>query len=239
MTVPAYPLQWPPGWRRTEKGARTTARFSKQERQTRTAGDGTRSSWTQNKPLTIADAVKRVREVLTLMGVGDDDLVISSNLALRLDGMPRSAQAEPADPGVAVYWRDRGATLSMAIDRYDRVADNLAAVAATLDGMRVIERHGGAEILDRAYQGFTALPSPDSTPWFVEFGFDSRETVMSMAQHDAGEEMRPVKDVLFDIVKRAYQRRRRETHPDGGGTDYEFQRTERAWEQFKTEEGHD
>jgi hypothetical protein len=48
----------------------------------------------------------------------------------------------------------------MAIDIYDRVADNLAAVAATLDAMRAIERHGGAAILERAFTGFTALPAP-------------------------------------------------------------------------------
>jgi hypothetical protein len=46
----------------------------------------------------------------------------------------------------------------MAIDRYTSVEDNLAAVAATLSYIRGIERHGGAEILDRAFQGFTALP---------------------------------------------------------------------------------
>ena len=49
----------------------------------------------------------------------------------------------------------------MAIDQYFRVADNLAAIAATLEAMRAIERHGGAEILDRAFTGFTALPAPE------------------------------------------------------------------------------
>ena len=38
----------------------------------------------------------------------------------------------------------------MAIDAYTRTADNLAAVAATLEAMRAIERHGGAQILERA-----------------------------------------------------------------------------------------
>jgi len=51
----------------------------------------------------------------------------------------------------------------MAIDIYDTVAGNLAAVAATLDAMRAIERHGGAQILKRAFQGFKALPSSTAT----------------------------------------------------------------------------
>lgn len=61
----------------------------------------------------------------------------------------------------------------MAIDRYDKVADNLAAVAATLEAMRAIERHGGAAILDRAFTGFTALPPPRADrPWWEVLGLD-------------------------------------------------------------------
>jgi hypothetical protein len=41
-----------------------------------------------------------------------------------------------------------------------RAADNLAAIAATLEAMRAIDRHGGATILNRAFTGFTALPPP-------------------------------------------------------------------------------
>ncbi|SDQ25048.1 hypothetical protein SAMN05443026_0089 [Burkholderia orbicola] len=36
----------------------------------------------------------------------------------------------------------------MAIDQSARIADNLAAVAATRDAMRGIERRGGARILE-------------------------------------------------------------------------------------------
>jgi hypothetical protein len=62
----------------------------------------------------------------------------------------------------------------MAIDQYDRVEHNLAAIAATLDAMRAIKRHGGAEILDRAFTGFTALPAPmaGGKPWRQVLGFD-------------------------------------------------------------------
>jgi DnaJ-domain-containing protein 1 len=60
----------------------------------------------------------------------------------------------------------------MAIDQYYRVEENLAAIAATLDAMRAIERHGGAQILDRAFTGFTALPAPAAArSWREVFGF--------------------------------------------------------------------
>jgi hypothetical protein len=55
----------------------------------------------------------------------------------------------------------------MAIDQYNRVADNLAAIAATLGAMRAIDRHGGAQILDRAFTGFTALPPQSAAHWAI------------------------------------------------------------------------
>ena len=91
------------------------------------------------------------------LGVHQDDVVVSTNLQTRLDGLPRSNQARPGDPGVCVYWKPAKSPMRcMAVDRYDEVQDNLAAVAATLEAMRSIERHGGAAILDRAFTGFAA-----------------------------------------------------------------------------------
>jgi hypothetical protein len=54
----------------------------------------------------------------------------------------------------------------MAIDLYDRVADNLAAIAASLEALRAIERHGGAQIMERAFLGFAQLPA-STKPWRV------------------------------------------------------------------------
>jgi hypothetical protein len=84
----------------------------------------------------------------------------------------------------------------MAIDRYERVADNLAAIAATLEAMRAIERHGGAEILDRAFTGFAALPAPEQ-PW----------------QTLGLETSRPTRDQ----VEEAHRRLAMKHHPDRGG----------------------
>jgi hypothetical protein len=207
MTIPAYPLQWPTGWKRTTPGLRTTARFVKKERQYNNVSN---SSWMRSRELSIADGVERVRAELQRMGIHADDLVISSNLELRLDGFPKSSQREPVDPGIAVYWTDCGDTRCMAIDRYDRVADNLAAVAATLDAMRAIERHGGAEILNRAFTGFTALPSSAESWW----GILGVEPNARRVEIDA-----------------AYRRRRSEAHPDKGGDAADFDAVQRAYEQ--------
>lgn len=152
--ISRYPLQWPDGWPRA--AMRKRAQFSTK----RNLPPG--QTW-GSKSLSVGDATTRVLQELARMGVVDGDAVISTNIALRLDGLPRSGQGEPHDPGVAVYWETaRGDRKVMAIDIYDRVADNLAAVAATLDAMRAIERHGGAQILERAFTGFDALPPPKS-----------------------------------------------------------------------------
>jgi hypothetical protein len=212
MTIPAYPLQWPAGWKRMPAADRGRAKFGKQKtvQSSYVQPDGSRSTWKQKGEVTIADGVERVRSELLRMGVRDDDLVISSNLELRLDGLPRSGQREPTDPGIAVYWRDFAETRCMAIDRYDRVADNLAAVAATLEAMRAIERHGGAEILNRAFTGFAALPGPGSS------------------EHWA--------DVLDrEDPEGSYRRLRSQHHPDRGGDAEQFRRVQQAFERYQQE----
>ncbi|WP_207000630.1 J domain-containing protein [Trinickia mobilis] len=146
------------------------------------------------------DGVERVLLELSRFGIGRDDIVISTNIPTRLDGLPRSDQKAPDDPGVAVYWRTRkGDHRVMAIDRYQKVADNLAAVAATLDAMRAIERHGGAQILDRAFTGFTALPAPGAPRnWREVIGVGPG-----------------VRDMA--TVRAEYRRRAQEHHPDRPG----------------------
>ena len=201
MTPTRFPLYWPAGWKRIT--ARASANFSK-----------------YGKPLSVFDGVQRVLVELGRMGIAEPDVVVSTNVETRLDGLPRSDRAAPADPGVAVYWQPRkGPMRCMAVDRYDKVPDNLAAIAATLDAMRAIERHGGATVLDRAFAGFTALPAPNApASWWITLGVDQR----------AG----------ADEVERAHKYLRGLAHPDrAGGSDARFDAVNKAYEQFKQERG--
>lgn len=246
MTIPAYPLQWPAGWKRTEAHHRTPARFGKKRtvQSSFTQSDGTRSSYTRMGEVSIADAVSRIRGELVRMGIDDDNLVISTNLLLRLDGLPRSSQRDPDDPGVAVYWSDPAMPGNpprcMAIDRYDRVADNLAAVAATLDAMRAIERHGGAAVLERAFTGFTALPAPEvKDPWWEVLGWRTRAMLLS-AGVDRGllQSCNPF-EAERQLVVDAYRRLRSKHHPDKpGGDAAEFRRVQAAYDQYQQESDH-
>lgn len=212
MTITAYPLAWPLGWKRTEAGRRQVARFS------------TKSRGRYAVQLSIADGVGRVLEELERMGLSRNDIVISTNVETRLDGLPRSDRAEPGDSGVAVYWRPKkGGNKVMAIDQYTRVADNLAAIAATLEAMRAIERHGGAAILERAFTGFVALPAPSATgprPWRVVLG------------------VQLAKGMTADDLKDFYRRAASAAHPDKGGSDEAMAAVNAAYEQAKLELGY-
>lgn len=170
----AYPLSWPDGWKRTQSSMRTQAQFNKSAR---IEAPGEMPAYSAKKRLAVADAVQRLLRELSLMGVPDWNVIISTNVPLRLDGMPRSDK-EPADPGAAVYWKkgDKQAMRCMAIDRYTRVADNLAAIAATLEAMRAIERHGGGTILERAFLGFAALPERATQHWREVLGIEGNAT---------------------------------------------------------------
>lgn len=215
MTIPAYPLQWPVGWARSHPMEKRHGKFKSRAGGYRGYGDQKR--WESAQDLTIADAITRVRAELQRMGISDDDIVVSSNLHLRLDGWPRSQQREPEDVGVAVYWRDRGQERCMAIDRYYAVADNIGAIAATLEAMRAIERHGGATILDRAFTGFTALPAP-ADPWHEVLGVSPTWSV--------------------DEVIEAYRRLRSEHHLDRNGDPDRFIEVQHAYDTYLDERAH-
>jgi hypothetical protein len=88
---------------------------------------------------------------------------VSSNIALRLDGLPRSNQPRPDDPGVGVYFQLNGKPIALACDHYDSPEANIAAVAKHIEAMRAMERHGVGS-LEQMFAGFMALPpamSPD------------------------------------------------------------------------------
>ncbi|WP_313080549.1 hypothetical protein [Pulveribacter sp.] len=196
MTIAAYPLAWPAGWKRTPAHEQAVGRFS-------VSKQSSYGHWKSRESLTVAEATSRLLDELQRMGAQREDIVLSTNLALRLDGLPRSGQAQPRDPGAAVYWRDpfNGQPRCMAIDRYTLVAQNIAALAATLEAMRAIERHGGGEVLERTFTGFAALPAPG-----------------------APRDWRAVLELL-DLplptradVERAYRRLAGQHHPDKGGS---------------------
>lgn len=190
--IEAYPLCWPSGWKRTPPGARKYGRFSVGSRSYMAGAPRARE-------LTVSDGVERVFAELRKMGIHERTIVISTNVRPTLAGIPRSGEKQPADPGAAVYWQEwNDAKRVMAIDIYTKLPDNLGAIAATLDAMRAIERHGGAQVLERAFTGFVALPAPGAmVSWRDVLGVGN--------------------DCTVEEARRAFRVLASAAHPDKGG----------------------
>lgn len=196
----AYPLAWPAGRPRTPTEQRQSARFKSSERQYHTTG----GSYLSHKPLSVWKAIERVNleieRMQRSMGSRFWKPVISTNIETRQDGQPRSDRRDPVDPGVAIYFRVNTKDYCMPCDRWDRVADNIAAIAGHIEAIRKIERYG-VQTLDAAFSGFEALPAPGNRPW---------RQVLEL--HRAGA-------VSLADAEQAFRRLARERHPDrqGGG----------------------
>lgn len=171
MTI-AYPLQWPFGIKRTPPLHRRPAMFGKMKTVRSTGPSGQALGWNKKESLTVADAASRL--YLALEKLGADSVVISSNLTLNLDGSPRSSQREPDDVGVCLYFRREGHQYALPCDKWDRTADNLAAIAGHIEAIRSQERWG-VGTTEQAFAGFEALPPPKT--WRDVLGFSPARPV--------------------------------------------------------------
>lgn len=185
--IEAFPLYWPEGRKRTGHFSRENARFDMSFARAR-------------------DEV--VRQIELMCGKYDwmrreAGLVISTNIPLRRDGLPLASAKAPADPGVAVYFTYKKQQVCFACDRWNKVEDNMQAIAKTIDALRGVARWGTGDMMEAAFKGFTALPAP---------GADTARgwrTVMGFAEGE-----RPsLSDVEARFRKLAMQR-----HQDRGGT---------------------
>lgn len=209
--VQAYPLHWPPGIARTPISKMQRARFSRRL---------TDHAYKNKEQLTLAQAKKRLHDELRRLGARD--VVISTNVVLRLDGEPRSGQREPDDPGVAVYWTQGKERRCIPCDRWDRVPDNMAAVAAAIGALRGLDRWVNESVVSAAFTGFNALPSPQAfaEDWRAVFGLDPDEAVTAAD------------------IQELYRRAAMTAHPDRGGSEGAMARVNRARERALQEIGH-
>jgi len=188
-TVAPYPLQWPSG--RPRCASRRRAAFNKKS--------VNRHGWAESQQLSVSDALGRLQSELDRLGARYS--VISTNLEPRLDGMPKSGQREPADPGVALYFDLSGKPHCMPCDTFDRVADNIVAIAKHIEATRAIERYGVAT-MSEMFAGFAALPPPGAKrPWQDVLGITA-----------------PAAAIDRSAIESAFRAKARAAHPDAGGS---------------------
>lgn len=160
----AYPLLWPEGRPRRAPAQRKPGKFHRTERVYSSGG-----SYNRKLDMTIAAAIARLQDELDRIHARY--VVVSANVELRLDGLPRSGAREPDDPAIAVYFQLDGRPHCLPCDTYTTVAANIAAVAAHIEATRAIERHGVASVAEM-FSGFAALPAPsDVRQWRTSLGF--------------------------------------------------------------------
>lgn len=137
-----FPLSWPAAYPRTK--FRSRARF---------------------KVKSFINSVEQLYRELRSMGASS--VVVSTNIPIRNDGMPYSNPPRLTDPGVAIYFQLEGRPMSMACDKWDYVEHNMHALELTIEAMRGLDRWGASDMLNRVFQGFTALPAPTPVePWW-------------------------------------------------------------------------
>ncbi|MBL8752248.1 MAG: J domain-containing protein [Planctomycetes bacterium] len=204
----AWPLHWPAGRPRTPRHQRKRNPL-----------------W---KGATVSTACAEIEREVELMG--GVELVISTNLALRIDGLPRGGQPEPEDAGACAYFERNGRRIALACDRWASVRENLRAIGMHLAAIRGQERWGVGD-LDAAFAGYQALPAPDvDRAWWDVLGLD--RTTAAHLRHRPFDERREV------LVAR-FRARAKNVHPDSGGTQEAFVELQKAYETARLELGVD
>jgi hypothetical protein len=191
--IEAYPLYYPKGKPRTASWRREQSRFN----------------------TTFGAARDSLMEELRRLGA--KNIVLSTNIELRRDGLPYASAKEPDDPGAAVYFLYQGKQYCFACDRWKLVKENIQAICKTIEAIRGINRWGTGDMLAAAFKGFQQLPEPEK--WWAIIGVNQGESL--------------------EVIEATYRAKARECHPDRGGSNEAMARLNNAIEQARKEKASD
>lgn len=200
--IESYPLYWPEGRPRTSQYSRERARFD-------TSFARARDELIRQVELMTGKWVYQIKEA---------NLIISTNLPLRRDGLPLASAKTPDDPGVAVYFNYHKKQVCFACDRWRQIEHNMQAIVKTIDALRGISRWGTGDMMEAAFKGFTALPSSVSRSWREVIGVGQNERDLA-------------------IVRGFYRSMASRLHPDRGGSDAQMSELNLAMQAAERELG--
>ena len=155
-----------------------------------------------------------------MTAVDQDSVILSTNIELRLDGLPYSNRRSPEDVGAAVYFSRNDKNQCIAVDKYDRVADNISAIAKAVKCLRSLERYGADQVLERAFVNLNALPAPE------------QKTTRSWRSILGGYRGNDINE-----VQKIYRKMRSAAHQDNGGRTNVFHQVQEAWDSAQRELG--
>lgn len=196
MSTQQYPLQWPMGRERNQ-----------------------RPEPSKFKPGSIYSEAQSIFREIELMG--GRDIIISSNMQYRQDGLPYTRQ-NVHDTGVAVYFKQNGEEQCIPCDNWITLEENMRAIAKTIEAMRGIERWGGKALMNAAFSGFKQLPPTTIIMPAPDRPKRRWHEVLGISQ-----------DADAPTVKQAYRKAQSLAHPDAGGSSYDFQEVQHAFEEWK------
>lgn len=160
--------------------------------------------------------------------MGATHVVLSTNIELRRDGLPKVTRAQPDDKGVAVYFTRDGKQQCIPCDQWNKVEDNIQAIRKTVQALRGIERWGAKSFVDAAFMGFQALPPASSETEQMS----AEQAALFIAQH--GGHSASAGSDEYDLIDNptlrnaVYKKAAKKLHPDAGGSHDLFQRLQEA-----------
>lgn len=202
----AFPLQWPEGWPRTP--------VSRRHRN---------YAYKVTPDRALSDLIDSLRK----LGIVRGSVVVSTNVPTRRDGLPYADARVPEDSGVAVYWASNAhGERVIACDRWQLVHENIRAIGLAVDGLRMIDRAGASQILQRAFSAFGALPAspeaaPRARPWW---------DVLELPES-------AINAFSIPVVVARYRELAAKAHPDKGGSEAAMVELNAALEQARAHYG--
>lgn len=188
--IEAYPLQWPIGYKRAAN--KTHAQFK------------------------TAFAKARDGIIYELKRMGATDIIISTNVPLKRDGLPYAvpfgSKNVTDDTGIAVYFTFNKQQKVICCDAYHTLDDNMQAINKAVEALRGIDRWKCSDIINQTFTGFKAIPeNVETETWYQILGVNKMANTVQ--------------------IKEAYFKKAKETHPDSGGNTESFNKVRRAYEQ--------
>jgi len=166
--------------------------------------------------VSLHDAISDLDQEMERLDVDDWRLSTAMDHQKENRNYPYASQPEPEDPGVVLRWTMDGNQYAVACDRYSRVRDNLRTIGLYVKEKRKMEKR----------------PVETGEDEFANARLPSGDESTIVAEPPAHEVLEVSPEAGPEVVKQAARAKKKETHPDRGGSEQAFQRVVRAEEQL-------